>query len=148
VWSDLALHDVAATSVAGVGDSAADLVSPITPCLAAAYAACPAIPFTPAPEDVFTIAPPPPASSNGICWCMHRNTPVRFTSTIRFHTSSVMSGGRGDGSLHAGIVERHIEAPERRHRLVERCGNVVAAGDVARRCQRASALLLDQPGGL
>lgn len=73
--------------------TAADLVMPITPHLAAAYPACPAIPMTPAPEEVLTMAPPA-ACISGISCFMHRNTPVRSTSTIRCH-SSVASSASG-----------------------------------------------------
>src|SRR5918998_5866300 len=52
------------------------------------------MPITPAPEEVFTIAPPPPACISGISCFMHRNTPVRSTSTIRCH-SSVESSASG-----------------------------------------------------
>ena len=43
--------------------SAADFVSPITPCLLALYAAAPAEPTRPIVDAMFTIAPPPPCLS-------------------------------------------------------------------------------------
>src|SRR3954462_10471144 len=54
-------------------------------------AAWPAIPITPAPEEVLTIAPPPLASINGISYLRHKKTPRRFTSTTRFQSSTVVS---------------------------------------------------------
>src|SRR3954466_13604855 len=47
--------------------------------------------MTPAPEEVFTIAPPPCASITGISYFMHRKTPRRSTPTIRSHSSSSTS---------------------------------------------------------
>ena len=55
---------------------------------AAVYAGLPLIPMTPAPDDVFTIAPPRLFRIKGISCFMHRNTPRRSMSMIRFHSSS------------------------------------------------------------
>src|SRR5215207_9211194 len=48
------------------------------------------MPITPAPEEVFTIAPPESCMS-GISCFMHRKTPVRLMSMIRCHSSVVRS---------------------------------------------------------
>src|SRR5438067_12169121 len=64
---------------------------PITPCFAAVYAGLPLMPMTPAPEEVFTIAPPPCLRISGISYFMHRKTPRRLVSRIRFHSSSSYS---------------------------------------------------------
>src|SRR5213082_1293565 len=49
------------------------------------------MPMTPAPEEVFTIAPPPCLRISGISCFMQRNTPRRLMSMIRFHSSSSYS---------------------------------------------------------
>src|SRR4051794_12415317 len=50
------------------------------------------MPMIPAPEDVLTIAPPPPCLRiSGISCFMHRKTPRRLMSMIRFHSSSSYS---------------------------------------------------------
>src|SRR5215210_279115 len=49
------------------------------------------MPLTPAPEEVFTIAPPPCSSIRGTSYFMHKNTPRRLMATIRSHSSSVTS---------------------------------------------------------
>jgi hypothetical protein len=46
------------------------------------------MPMIPAPDDVFTIAPPPCFRICGISYFMHRKTPRRSMSIIRFHSSS------------------------------------------------------------
>src|SRR5690242_16949410 len=64
---------------------------PTTPNFDAAYAPPPPKARTPAPDEVFTMAPPPRWSSNGISCFMHRNTPRRFTARTRSHSSSSRS---------------------------------------------------------
>src|SRR5262245_19802076 len=49
------------------------------------------MPMTPAPEDVLTIAPPPRLRISGISYFMHRKTPWRLVSMIRFHSASSYS---------------------------------------------------------
>ena len=45
----------------------------------------------PAPEAVFTIAPPPCFSISGISYFMHRKTPLRLMRIMRSHSSSLIS---------------------------------------------------------
>ena len=45
---------------------------------------------------------------------VHRNAPVRLTSTTACHCSSVRSSSGRAGRADAGVVEQHVEAPERR----------------------------------
>src|SRR5580704_5535451 len=69
--------------------SAADFVSPITPCLLALYAAAPAPPTRPVIDAIFTIAPPPPCLS--ICrisYFRQSHTPLRLMSMVRSQSSS------------------------------------------------------------
>ncbi len=67
--------------------SAAARVRPMTPCLLATYAGSPANPTRPAPDDVFTIEPPPWATIGGISCFNPRNTPVRLRASTRFQSS-------------------------------------------------------------
>jgi len=69
--------------------TAADLVSPITPCFVAAYGAQPE-PRMPRREELLTIVPSPVSSMAGIWSRMHIQTPLRFTSAVWSHCSSVM----------------------------------------------------------
>src|SRR5437588_5683883 len=63
----------------------------MTPCLAAVYAGLPLMPMTPAPEEVFTIAPPPCFRISGISCFMHKKTPRRSILWIGSHSASSRS---------------------------------------------------------
>src|SRR6185437_15136943 len=74
--------------------TAAFFVRPRIPCLLAVYALSPATAISPALDDVFTIAPPPPDSICAI-WCfIPRNVPRRFTAITRSKSSSLVSWKR------------------------------------------------------
>ena len=102
------------------------------------------MPLTPAPDDVFTMTPPPARSMSGISCFMHRNTPRRLTSTIRSHSSSVISAIGVDRLLDAGIVEREVEATERLDRSVQGGLHVLGPRHVAGDGESAPSGLLDQ----
>src|SRR5688500_15232690 len=91
------------------------------------------MPLTPAPEAVFTMAPPPCLSSKGISDFMHRNTLRRFTRTIRSHSSSPICRDR---LFNAGVVEGKVQAAESFHRLVQRGVHVLGPRDVASYSER------------
>ena len=86
------------------------------------------MPLTPAPEEVFTIAPPPCLSSKGISYFMHTNTLRRFTRTILFG---------------AGVVEGEIEASERFDPLVQSNLDVLGPRHIAPDGERPPAEFLD-----
>ena len=75
----------------GARSPAADLVSPRSAHLLAAYALPPAKPPRPEIDEMFTIEPPPARSIDGAACFMPRNAPTRLTSSTRLKLSSVSS---------------------------------------------------------
>src|SRR5579862_3148473 len=72
--------------------SAAVRVNPITACLLAIYAEAPAAPISPATDDMFTMAPPPPCFSIcGISYFRLSQTPFTLMSITWSNSSSVQS---------------------------------------------------------
>src|SRR5687767_7277244 len=67
--------------------TARDFVSITTPPLDAQYAALYGTARTPATEATFTMLPRDSSSSGRARWHI-RNVPVRFTDSVRFHSSS------------------------------------------------------------
>src|SRR5688572_24492869 len=99
------------------------------------------MPLTPAPEEVFTIAPPPCLSSKGISCFMQRNTLRRFISTT---VPLLFEIGRWrDRLFYAGGVEGEVEAPEGLDRLLQRGLHIVVPRHIAFDRERAPAGLLD-----
>src|SRR5438105_8139969 len=72
---------------------AAALVRPTTPCFAATYAA-PLKPLTPAPEEVFTITPPPCLSSSGISYFILGFCSSTLTNEDRLNRHARQESGR------------------------------------------------------
>src|SRR3954469_9782272 len=69
------------------------------------------MPFTPAPEEVFTITPPPCLSSKGISCCMHRNTPRRLIPTMRSHSPPVISAAAMIGCSTPALLKAKSRRP-------------------------------------
>src|SRR5437899_10374863 len=82
------------------------------------------MPMTPAPEDVFTIAPPPCLRISGISCFMHRKTPRRLVSMIRFHSSSSYSAV-GAGFL--GSMPALLNAKSSRPKVLSKAALTSAA---------------------
>ncbi len=72
----------------GPSSSAADFTSPITPCLAAEYAADIRTPVSPAADAVTPTEPPPAARIACPAVCRPSSTPRRFTAIVWSHSSS------------------------------------------------------------
>ena len=105
----------------------------MTPCLAAAYGDAPAVPSSPAVDDVFTIVPPPCSIMWRSSACMHRNTPFRLTAITRSHASSSPSDDAQPGHVDPRVVERAVErAVAVDGRGVDHRGHVGRARDVGR----------------
>jgi len=88
-------------------------------------------PLTPAPEAVFTIAPPPCLSISGISYFMHRNTPPRLIRMLRSHSSSVISEVAVIGF--STPVKGKVEPPEGFERLVQSSLHVLSPTHIASR---------------
>ena len=102
------------------------------------------MPIMPAPEDVFTIAPPPCFSISGISYFMHRKTPRRSISMIRFPLVFVVVRRRSWlPRLNARVVEGDIEPAESLDGPVQRRLHVLNSRHVTSDSQRAIAVLLD-----
>src|SRR5262249_9440247 len=71
--------------------SAAALVMPATPCLAAVYAGTRMAPVSPMMDEVLTMAPLPCLSICVISAFMHSHTPVKLTASTWFQSSSLHS---------------------------------------------------------
>src|SRR3954470_16656942 len=85
----------------------------MTPNFEAPQAAPRAKPVTPAPEEVFTIAPPPCSSMSGISCFMQTKTPRRLVVTTRSKSASVMSAmGVGRSSTPA-LLKAMSSRPKR-----------------------------------
>jgi hypothetical protein len=102
--------------------------------------------MTPAPEEVFTMAPRPCWSIRGISYFMQRKTPRTLMAMIRSHSSSVMSAADLGLLFDAGVVEGDIGASERCDRLVQRGLDVRGLGYVALDGERLAAEVLDHAG--
>ena len=76
--------------------SASERVSPITPCLAAQYAATLRYPINPAVLAMLTMRPHGFCSSGGNAARVQWNTPLRFTRSVSFHSSSEIASNAAD----------------------------------------------------
>src|SRR4051812_6719179 len=103
------------------------------------------MPMTPAPDDVLTMAPPPDFSISGISCFMHRKTPRRSMSMIRFHSSSSYSAvGAGFlGSIPA-LLKAASSRPKTSAVLSRAAFTSSPRPHVAPDREGAAALFLDQ----
>jgi hypothetical protein len=107
----------------GAYSSAALLVSPMTPCLVAWYAARCGNPTSPPSEELLTIAPLPCVRIWRSSCFMQAQTPRRLTALTR--TARPVPRQRWWGDHDPGVVERHIQPAELGDGLLDRGGDLV-----------------------
>src|SRR5439155_23617112 len=105
------------------------------------------MPMTPAPEEVFTIAPPPCLSMRGISYFMERKTPREVDLDDPVPLLQVVVRGRSRlPRLNARVIEGEIQAPEGFDGLVQSRLYVPGPCHVAPDGERPAALFLDHAG--
>src|SRR5829696_10257778 len=114
----------------GAYSMAALLVSPITPCLEAWYAARPGSPTRPPREEQLTMAPLPWVRIWPSSCFMQAHTPRRLIALTRSKTSAGFVGGVAGWNLDAGIVEGEVEPAEGFDGRLHHGRHTVLLGDV------------------
>src|SRR5438067_719138 len=107
------------------------------------------MPMTPAPEEVFTIAPPPCLRMSGISCFMHRKTPRRLMSMIRFPLFLIVVRSRSRLPwLDARVIEGEVQTAEGFNGLGQRRLDVLSPRHVAAGGDCPPTRLPDQAGRL
>ena len=105
-------------------------------------------PVRPASDEMLMIRPCRLAWRCGNAAWLHRNVPVRFTASTRFHSASEIFGERGQRA-DAGAVDQDIQPTPGSDRLSHGGGDLLRLADVERQRQRRATCrcdLLDDVG--
>ena len=104
------------------------------------------MPFSPAMEAMFTMAPPPLASMAGIWNFIPRKVPRMLVAMPRSNSSGIDVRERRRHRPRAGVVERRIQSAEREQGRLEQATHRVGVGDVRADGERPAAARLDAVG--